>query len=264
MDCSSVLSYDFKNLLLFLSQTFQILSSGQQCIVRGNRFHLMSRIFVDSFSSKCQIDVVAKGKVVERSFRVSCSVSVSQRVKFFIGQIEVQHGQDLLELRDSHLSLPQLVEVSEELLNSHSLHYYSSLESLFYVWGVIGNINCLQWKPVFNHIESFGRASEKLGLRKSRWSIHRKSNLSDLRLLLITWEHIFRSVHICAKLEVVDFLWVALIKVLPWDQLKGLVKGWHKSQLLQHSSKLLSRHMTALGFIKVLERGLQQYSVCSD
>ncbi len=93
----------------------------------------MSRVFINSFSSKCQIDIVAKSKVVECSFRISCSVSVSQRVKFFIGQIEVQHGQDLLELRDSHLSFPQLVKVSEELLNSHSLHYYSSLESLFNV-----------------------------------------------------------------------------------------------------------------------------------
>ena len=93
----------------------------------------MSGILIDALLGECLVHAAAEGEVVEGAFGVLCSVPVSEGVELFFSEVEVEHGEDLLELGDGHLAFPQLVEVSEELLHSHSLHHYHGLESLLHI-----------------------------------------------------------------------------------------------------------------------------------
>ncbi len=60
-------------------------------------------------------------------------VSLSEGLEFSFSESEIHHGQDRAELRDSDFTLAELVEIAEELLNSHSLHNYLCLETQLYI-----------------------------------------------------------------------------------------------------------------------------------
>jgi hypothetical protein len=252
-DSLSVFCHDLLHLLVFFGHSFQILPPCEQCVVAGDGFDGMSGVLVDAFLGECLIDAAAEGEVVEGAFGVLGSVPVSEGVELLFCEVEVEHGEDLFELGDGDLSFPELVEVSEELLHTHSLHHHHGLESLLHVGRVVGNVDCLLQEPVLNHVESLGGASEELGLSQVlegvvQWLDH----LSSLALVE-AWEHVLWSVHVLAEREVIHLLGVSLVEVLSGDELKDLVGGRDDIELFEHSSELASSHMATFGLVKVLE-----------
>lgn len=69
-------------------------------------------------------------------------------------------------------------------------------------------------------------------------------------------EHVLWSVHISAEGEVVDFAGVALVQVLPNDEVEYLIIARVNAEILEHSLELLVSHVAGLCSIEVLKAGL--------
>lgn len=57
--------------------------------------------------------------------------------------MEVEHGENTLELVLGNFSLSELIEIKEEFLDSDSLHDNVMLKSIFDIVGVVSNLNSL-------------------------------------------------------------------------------------------------------------------------
>jgi hypothetical protein len=58
-------------------------------------------------------------------------IFVSEGLEFSLGKSEVEHGEHCAELRYGDLALAELVEISEKLFDSDSLHDHFCLKALF-------------------------------------------------------------------------------------------------------------------------------------
>jgi hypothetical protein len=70
-----------------------------------------------------------------------------------VRQFEIEKRNYALELVDSYLSLSQLIEISKEFFNSHSLHHNHSLQSFLHIVWIIGNVYSWLRKPAFGYID---------------------------------------------------------------------------------------------------------------
>ena len=154
-------------------------------------------------------------------------------------------------------ALSQLVKVAEEFLDSNALHDYSSLEPVFNVGRIVGNINMSLSEAVIDNIKAVSAlAEERADLLGTHADLH---NLVRLRALsLVRGEHVLWPVHIFAEIEVVDFLGVAAIAVTADDEVEHLLAGRHEVQALHHSEELLGSDVKLLRAVKVLETRLEE------
>lgn len=152
-----ILLKNIPELLFFFSCPFEILSSCCKGIFLGNGFYWSYWVFVDTFLCEGRVNCVTEAEVVKHVFRCFSFIFLRQSLEFGICKLEIEHWKYTLELVNSNLSLSELIEISEELFNSDSLHNNESLESLLNVSWIICNVNCWQWEPIFEDFDVFGR-----------------------------------------------------------------------------------------------------------
>ena len=113
-------------------------------------------LLLDTVSSERGVDIGAESFVVEHDFGVIGLVFQGKSIKLLSAQVEVEHGEDRLELVLGDLTLSKLVEVEEELFDSDSLHDDHRLESELDVKRVVGDLDSLLLESVVDDIESSG------------------------------------------------------------------------------------------------------------
>ena len=136
-------------------------------------------------------------------------------------------------------ALPQFVKIAEELLNTDPLHHDGSLESILNILGVVRNVNMCLCETVIDHIYCFSGVPEE---RADLLGAH-----TDLLVVRAGWlfglvlgEHVFRSIHVLAEVEIVDFLSVATVAVTANNQIEHSVAWRHDIQVFHYAEELLS------------------------
>ena len=246
--------------LLFVSEV-EVLSSGRNRVINRHGSHGGQRVFLNTVGGEGSIDIGAKTLVVDHVFSIVCRpVLRGKRTVFFGGQVEIKHGENFLELRFRDLASSELVEVEEELLNSHSFHHNLGLEPLLDVVRVVPNLNPFLQESVIDHIQAVG------GRRVIRAAC--VSELAQLHGNVWLWifgsvlgEDVFWAINVRAEFEVIDFSNIALIEILAQQKLKQGLRWRNELKLFKHSPELLSSNMAALGPVVVLELGLYEDSL---
>ena len=123
---SSVLIQILPNLVLFFLSAFQIFASCSNCVILSYWLYRGSWILIDALLSESQVDCVAECRVAKMTVFI---VLLSKRLELSFGEREIEHGEDSTELRNSDLALAELIEITEEFLNSHSFHDNEGLEA---------------------------------------------------------------------------------------------------------------------------------------
>jgi hypothetical protein len=118
----SVMVKNLCNLLLFVSRDVEVRSSSWHGVIVGDWGHYSGWLLLDAVRSEGGVDVGAERLVVEHNLWIVGLVLQSEGVELLGAQVEVEHGEDGLELVLGDLSLPELVEVEEELFDSDALH----------------------------------------------------------------------------------------------------------------------------------------------
>ena len=100
-------------------------------------------------------------------------------------------------------------------------------------------------ETVIYHIDSFSGLTEE---RADLLGAH--TNLLVVRASwafgLVLGEHVFRSVHVLAEVEIVDFLSVAAVAVTANDQVEHGVAWRHDIQVFHYSQELLGSNVLRL------------------
>jgi hypothetical protein len=129
----------------------------------------------------------------------------------------------------SNLALTELIEVTEELLDSDSLHNDLCLEALFHIRGIVSDMDSRLKIAVFQNVDvSCGAGIEEVagcdcgtrGIGRARLG-EGLGTLCSLGSQLR--EHILGAVNVCAKSEVIDFSFIILVQVLSDDEVINLV-----------------------------------------
>lgn len=151
-------------------------------------------------------------------------IFVCEGLEFGLGKSEVEHGEHCAELRHGDLALAELVEISEKLFDSDSLHDHFCLKALFDVGGIVCDVHGSLEIAVFQHVDFSGRARVEevagrdcggggvcgAGLGGGFRFLGSLGTLSTRQLR----EHIFRAIHICDEREIVDFSLIILVEIL--------------------------------------------------
>jgi hypothetical protein len=125
----SVMIKNFSYLLLLFSRDVEVRSSGWHGVVVGDWGHYSGWLLLDAVRCEGGVDVGAECLVVEHNLWIVGPVLQSEGVELLGAQVEVEHREDGLELVLGDLSLPELVEVEEELFDSDALHDDHGLQS---------------------------------------------------------------------------------------------------------------------------------------
>jgi hypothetical protein len=241
----------------------EVLSSGEFSILNSYSIDLGKWSLLDAISSECAIDASTEILVVEHLLWISSSILSSQGIKFVLGQIEIKHGENTLELVFSNLTLSKLIKINEKFFDSNSLHYDSCLESLLNISRVVGGLDSLLQESVVDYIHVLSWISEV-----SASGISQLTVINMMLLLWVLWnvlhKHIFRLVDIGTELEVVNLSNISLIEVLSQKNLEKFLTWWNEFELLQNSSELLSRNMATICSIIILKLWLDENSLIVD
>ena len=136
-------------------------------------------------------------------------------------------------------ALPQFVKIAEELLNTDSLHDNGGLESVLDICGVVRNVDMRLCETVVDHIDGVSCLPEE---RADLLGAH--ANLlvvgAGWAFGLVGREHVFRSIHVLAEVEIVDFLSVATVAVTANNQIEHSVAWRHDIQVFHYAEELLS------------------------
>ena len=265
LNCNSfsVLSENTVDLISFFLSEIEVLSSGEFSILNSYSIDLCKWSLLDAISSECTINAGTEILVVEHLLWISSSILSSQGIKFVLGQIEIKHGENTLELVFGNLSLSKLIKINEKLLDSNSLHYNSCLESLLNISRVVGGLNSLLQESVVDDIHVLSWFSEVCASGISQLTV-----INMMLLLLVLWnvlnKHIFRLVDIGTELEVVNLSNISLIEVLSQKNLEKFLTWWNEFELLQNSSELLSCNMATICSIIILKLWLDENSLIVD
>ena len=263
LDSLSVLLKDGINLVSGCWVGAQVLSSGEEGVVGGDGGNLSGWGLVNTSDSEGLVDVGDKLSVLEEALWVVGGVLLSKGLKLIVGQGEVELGEDGFELSAGDSALSELVKISEELLNSDSSLNDSGTESILNIIWVVENLNSWLAKSVVDDIHIVSSASEEAA--DLGWGNTEHVDWSWLWSLgLVGWEHVLWAVEILAEFEVVDFLVVSTVTVLPDHQVKHLVALWHQVELFEDAQELLLGDVLTLRPVKVHEVWLQKDSVCLD
>jgi len=141
-------------------------------------------------------------------------------------------------LVSSDTALSELVEVSEKLFNSDSLHDDGGADAVLNVGWVVGDINTLVHETVGNDIHILGRLPEESALLSGSDS----EGVHGLRLGSlgsVAGEHVLWTIDILAEQEVVNLVGVASVAVLADHEVKHFLRGRHQSEVFEHTQELL-------------------------
>jgi len=136
LDGGTVLFKDFLDLLLVLI-TRKVLSAGQKSVALGDWGNSSRGILVNSGQSESSVDVGAEVGVAEEPLGVSSLVLLGQGLELVVRQGEVHGGKDRFELVTGDSTLTKLIEIAEELFDSHTLHYDNGLKTVLNIGGVV-------------------------------------------------------------------------------------------------------------------------------
>lgn len=115
----------------------QILSPGEEGIVLGDWGDHSRWRLVNSSRRESLVNAGDEVGVSEEALWVVGLVLVSQALKLIVGEGEVERAEDGFELRAGDSALAELVEVSEELLDTNSLHDDASADSVLNIGGIV-------------------------------------------------------------------------------------------------------------------------------
>lgn len=121
--------------------TSEVLAASKDSVFVRLRSDSSEGSLVNSRESEGLVDAGYEVNVVEEYFRVVGFVGVAESLEFIVSQGEVHGGEDTLELVSSHTALAELVEVSEELFNTDTLHDNQRADSVLNVRRVTSHIN---------------------------------------------------------------------------------------------------------------------------
>lgn len=139
----------------------EVLAASEQGIVLCNGWHAGVRGLVDAAGGEGLVDRLREGNIVEELLGVISLVLVSQCVVLLLSEVEVKLGQNGVELLLSDMTLAQLVEINEELLNSNALHHNHGAETVLNISWVVVDDDSWLLPPVVDHIEiGSGRSEE--------------------------------------------------------------------------------------------------------
>ena len=127
---SSVL---FKNLVdfSFILIAGEVFAAGKQSVTLGHGGDSCRRRLVNARDRECAVHVGAEVCVAEEALGVLGLVLLGQRLELVVSECKVHGAENLLELLARNSALPQLVKVSEELLNTDAFHYNGGFKSVF-------------------------------------------------------------------------------------------------------------------------------------
>ena len=261
-DLNSVLLKDIIHLLVVLL-TSQVLSAGQESIALGHWCHTSRRSLVNALNGEGLVHVLDEVDVAEEALWVISLILLGDSLELIVGQSKVHLTQDGFELRAGHTALSQLIKVTEEFLDTDSLHDDGSLKAILDIRWVVRNIDVSLGESVAHNINSIRRISEESAhLLWSNANLLESFGLWSLSLVL--GEHILWSVDVLAEVEVVDLLSVSTVAVTASDQVENLLAGRHDVQVFHDAKELLGRDVLRLGTVEVLEAWLEEHSVADD
>lgn len=166
LDSLSVFSKNVVDLSNFILIHIEVLLSCKSSIFDSYWSNCCLWNFLDSISGEGRVDVCAELNVIEHLLWIVGLVFLSKGIKLLESQVEVQHGENRLELGFGNFSFSQLVEVVEKLFDSNSLHNDVMLESRFNIAWVVGDFNSLLHVSVVNDIKALSSS-----IKESRASI---------------------------------------------------------------------------------------------
>jgi hypothetical protein len=251
----SIMVKNFSYLLLLIGRYVEVRSSGWHGEIVGDWGHYSGWLLLDAVRGEGCVDVCAERLVVEHDLWIISLVLQSEGVELLGAQVEVEHGEDGLELVLGDLSLPELVEVEEELFDSDTLHDDHGLQSELDVEGVVGNLDPLLLEPVVDDVEALGGDWVVTGAGISELTVE-DGVFCDWVLGSVFWEKIFWLIDISTELEVVDLSNVSFVQILSNEQLEEFFTRSNERELLHDSSELLTGDMAAIGSVVILERWL--------
>ena len=159
--CSIVLKIGLNLILLFLG-ALQVLTSGSESVLASDWLNGRLRFLINTLGGKSKVNNGAEFGIAEVSVHV---VSLSKRCELSLSKREVKHGENGAELRHGDLALAELIEVTEELLNSYALHNHQSLKTLLNIIRIIGNVNCSLQVSILKNINVLGGSGVEIAGR---------------------------------------------------------------------------------------------------
>jgi len=128
--------------------TIEVLSASENGIIGGHGSNFDSWGLVNTLGGESEVHVISESGIVEESLGVIGLVLGGEVVELVVSHGEVHHGEDLFELVLGDTTLTELVKVSEELFNTHSLHNNGGLKALLNITRVIGSFDSLLLEAV--------------------------------------------------------------------------------------------------------------------
>lgn len=161
-NCSSVVLEVGLNLVFLFLGALQVLTSSSKSILASDWLNGRLRFLINTLGGKSKVNNGAEFGIAEVSVQV---VSLSKRCELSLSKREVKHGENGAELRHGDLALAELIEVTEELLDSYTLHNHQSLKTLLNIIRIIGNVNCSLQVSILKNINVLGRSGVEIAGR---------------------------------------------------------------------------------------------------
>ena len=136
LDGGTVLLKDSLDLVVVLVAS-KVLSTGEESVSLGDGNDSGSGSLVNALDGESSVHVGAEVSVAEESLGISGLVLLSKSLEFVVSESKVHGGKDGFELVSGDTTLAELIEITEELLNTDSLHDNDSLESVLNIGGII-------------------------------------------------------------------------------------------------------------------------------
>ena len=173
-------------------------------------------------------------------------------------------------MRAGDTALAEFVKITEKFFNADAFHDNGGLETLLNFAGVVRDDDMRLHEAVVDHINVPSLLLEEGG--DLLWAHTDLLKLLRLRALgLVGGEHVLRTVHILAEVEVVDLLGVTAVAVAAGNEIKHFLAGRHNIERLHDAEELLCSDVllraadtTDAGAVEVHEAGFEEDAVGDD
>ena len=136
LDGGTVLLKDSLDLVVVLVAS-KVLSAGEESVSLSDGNDSGSGSLVNTLDGESSVHVGAEVSVAEESLGISGLVLLGKSLELIVSEGKVHGGKDGFELVSGDTTLAELIEITEELLNTDSLHDNDSLESVLNIGGII-------------------------------------------------------------------------------------------------------------------------------
>ena len=137
----------------------------------------------------------------------------------------------------SDSAFSQFIKVLEELLNSDSFHDYSGPDPILNVFWIVRDIHALLLESIVDNINFICWLFEVAAYL--RWSYSEANCLLFLTPFChVCREHVFWTINILDKFEVIDLIVVSAVTILSNDQIEDIRVWWHQVECLEHTQEL--------------------------